>query len=69
MSRWKPGELVVDSADLDLSALPPGTYQLTIGLYDAANGSRIPVLDAPDSTARGAVLTTLLIGEPSDPGN
>ena len=69
MSRWKPGELVVDSADLDLSALPPGTYQLTIGLYDAANGARIPVLDAPDSTARGAVLTTLLIGEPSDPGN
>lgn len=43
-SRWRPGELVVDSADLDLSALPPGAYHLDVGLYDAATGAVLPVV-------------------------
>ena len=47
-SRWRPGELVVDSADLDLSALPPGVYRLDVGLYDAATGVVLPV-HAPSS--------------------
>ncbi len=41
-SRWVPGELVLDSADLDTSALPPGVYRVLFGLYDAS-GARLPV--------------------------
>ncbi|HEU4325896.1 MAG TPA: glycosyltransferase family 39 protein [Roseiflexaceae bacterium] len=41
-SRWTPGELVLDSADLDTSGLPPGVYRVLFGLYDAS-GARLPV--------------------------
>jgi hypothetical protein len=47
-SRWQPGELVVDRADLALPALPPGDYRLLLGLYDAASGERL-ALAAPGS--------------------
>lgn len=41
-SRWQPGELVIDRADMPLPALPPGEYSLQIGLYDAATGQPLP---------------------------
>lgn len=41
-SRWQPGELVIDRADMPLPALPPGDYRLLIGLYDAATGAALP---------------------------
>ncbi|HMQ30635.1 MAG TPA: phospholipid carrier-dependent glycosyltransferase [Chloroflexaceae bacterium] len=41
-SRWRPGELVIDRADMPLPALPPGEYSLQIGLYDAATGAPLP---------------------------
>jgi hypothetical protein len=56
-SHWQPAELVIDSADLDLSSLPPGAYQVSFGLYDAATGAHPPV-SAGDSSG---VLTTLTI--------
>jgi hypothetical protein len=35
-SRWRPGALIRDDPDLALpSALPPGTYRLVVGMYDA----------------------------------
>lgn len=57
-SRWQPGELVIDRADLPLPALPPGAYRVEIGVYDGATGAPLPgVVDG----AAGApvVLTTL----------
>jgi 4-amino-4-deoxy-L-arabinose transferase-like glycosyltransferase len=41
-SRWAPGELVIDRADMGLPALPPGDYRLLIGLYDPASGAQLP---------------------------
>ncbi|GAB4216414.1 MAG: hypothetical protein OHK0022_57520 [Roseiflexaceae bacterium] len=41
-SHWAPGELVLDSGDLDTSGLPPGAYRVLFGLYDAT-GARLPV--------------------------
>jgi hypothetical protein len=42
-SRWRPGELVIDKADLPLPALPPGEYRLLIGVYDPASFAQLPV--------------------------
>jgi hypothetical protein len=41
-SRWRPGELVIDRADMPLPALPPGDYRLELGLYDGATGAPLP---------------------------
>ncbi len=41
-TSWRPGEPVVDHAGLLLPAeLPPGDYDLFLGLYDAATGGRL----------------------------
>jgi hypothetical protein len=41
---WEPGEWLDDEHSLALPAdLAPGRYQLLLGLYDAANGQRLPV--------------------------
>jgi hypothetical protein len=55
-SRWRPGELVIDRADLGLPALSPGEYQLLLGLYDAATGA---ALSAEDGAP--VVLTTITV--------
>lgn len=41
--QWQAGELVSDEITLDLSRVPSGTYRLSLGLYDADNGQRLPV--------------------------
>jgi len=36
MTRWEPGELVVDERELVVpSDVPPGTYRILAGLYHA----------------------------------
>jgi hypothetical protein len=42
---WLPGEIVLDSHKLDLTNVPSGTYQINVGLYDPADGERIPLPD------------------------
>lgn len=56
-SRWQPGELVIDRADMPLPALAPGPYRLLVGLYDAATGA--PLLTESSAPVE---LTTLIIG-------
>lgn len=55
-SRWQPGELVIDRADMPLPALPPGPYRLLVGLYDAATGAPLPT-----ETGAPVELTTLAV--------
>lgn len=44
-SRWQPGYVVGDLHCLQIPPhLPPGTYQLNVGLYDPATGARLPHL-------------------------
>jgi hypothetical protein len=43
-STWKPGELIVDRHGVLLpDDLPPGEYQLVVGLYDPVTGNRLLV--------------------------
>ncbi len=38
---WQPDEFISDAHLLDVSALPPGKYAITVGLYDQATGQRL----------------------------
>ena len=50
-SAWQPGEQVVEHVVLTISpAAKPGRYQLLLGFYDPANGSRLAVLDAANQS-------------------
>ena len=45
-NRWIPGQIVYDQAAAPLPPdLPPGRYQVRTGLYNEADGQRLPVLD------------------------
>jgi len=49
-SRWQRGEIVEDQHVLPVDGpLPPGHYQLRVGLYDPVAGTRLPIL-GPDGT-------------------
>ncbi len=48
-SLWDAGEIIVD--ERRLSDLPPGRYEVMVGLYDPASGQRLPV----EGAAEGAV--------------
>jgi hypothetical protein len=60
-SRWQPGELVLDRADLPLPALPPGAYRFDVGLYDAASGERLPVGEPAASAPHPDELLTVTV--------
>ncbi|MFQ6000111.1 MAG: hypothetical protein ACE5LG_00405 [Anaerolineae bacterium] len=54
-SSWAPGEEVSDRHGLPL-AVPPGDYQLRVGLYDAQTGERLQILDEEGSPEGEGVL-------------
>ena len=44
---WAEGQIIVDEHAIPLPAdLPPGAYQLAVGLYTPGNGQRLPATDA-----------------------
>jgi hypothetical protein len=50
-SLWDPGEIIADTITIPLPAdLPPGEYQLVIGLYDLLGGARLAVPDSADNS-------------------
>ncbi len=40
-SWWRPGDVITDTHIVPLANLPPGTYRVTAGMYDAITGTRI----------------------------
>ena len=45
--RWLPGQTVADRHTLVLPQnIPPGTYSIEVGLYDASSGDRLSVSDS-----------------------
>ena len=49
-SLWQPGDIIPDPHTLLLPAdLPPGEYQLAIGLYEPLTGVRLLRTDGGDS--------------------
>jgi hypothetical protein len=43
-------------------ALPPGTYQLTLGVYDPQTGARLPLVAGPAADPARAGADALLLG-------
>jgi hypothetical protein len=62
--NWLPG-VIPDSYTLDLSNVPPGTYTVAIGLYDAVTTLRYPASGSAFDplTGEGADADRLFIGE------
>jgi hypothetical protein len=47
---WEPGEYVDDRLTIDLSAVPPGTYRLKVGIYHSGSGGRLGTIPTfPDN--------------------
>lgn len=45
-SGWMLGEVIVDRHEIPVAEdIPPGTYRLVWGMYDASTGVRLPILD------------------------
>jgi hypothetical protein len=42
---WKPGEVVLDTVTVATRGLPPGSYRLELGVYDAQGGARLQLSD------------------------
>jgi len=56
-NRWIPGQVIVDRFEVPLpSDAPPGRYQVRVGLYNEADGQRLPVLDATGKAVDNQVL-------------
>lgn len=46
-NRWFPGEYITDEYTLQLpNDLAPGDYHILVGMYEEANGERVPLMDA-----------------------
>ncbi|MBN1889215.1 MAG: hypothetical protein JW850_14575 [Thermoflexales bacterium] len=50
-STWQEGQIVSDEMTLGLENVPPGTYQLAIGVYDAYTGERLAITGYPPHMA------------------
>ena len=44
-SFWWPGEVISDVITISLVDVPAGEYGLAVGVYDAATGERLVVVD------------------------
>jgi hypothetical protein len=45
-TSWAPGQVIVDEIALAVAAdAPGGTYHIAVGMYDAASGGRLPVIN------------------------
>jgi 4-amino-4-deoxy-L-arabinose transferase-like glycosyltransferase len=54
---WRAGDQILDEHILILpDDLPPGAYQLAVGLYDPASGVRVPLLDGSGDAAQWQVI-------------
>ena len=56
-NRWIPGQVIYDRFEVPLPpGTPPGRYQVRVGLYNEADGQRLPVLDAAGKQVDDQVL-------------
>ncbi len=45
--QWQPGEIIIQHIDVPIPpGTPPGDYRLRVGLFEAEQGTRLPLLDA-----------------------
>ena len=59
---WQMDDVVDDTLLLTIpSNASPGKYLLLVGIYDTANGQRLPIIDTDDFGAGRLLLTTIAI--------
>jgi hypothetical protein len=57
-SLWEPGEVIRDTLQVPISPqLPPGEYDVVVGLYELATGQRLPVEGSTDGSITLTQLT------------
>jgi hypothetical protein len=67
-SKWAPGEQIGVPLPIALPPeLPPGTYTLTLGLYDPVSFARLPLTAGPAADPLVAGPDAALLGEVSIP--
>lgn len=55
-SLWEPGEIIRDTYPLTLDpTIPPGEYQLLVGMYLPESGQRLPLYDPTGDLVRDAI--------------
>ncbi len=65
MTIWQPGEPITDRFAIWLPGdLPPGSYEIRVGIYHPASALRLPVLSAVDSGPDYVVLGRLVVPGP-----
>jgi hypothetical protein len=53
-TSWAPGQVVIDDLALPVDGgAPAGTYMIAVGMYDAASGGRLPMVDASGNRLPG----------------
>jgi hypothetical protein len=63
-TAWLPGEVVEDTYAIEVvSGAPSAQYELEVGMYDAATGDRLRVLDAERRSVDNRVLLPGLVIE------
>ena len=63
---WRKGEIVRDQYDLTIPLdVPPGEYQIEVGMYVAGTGERLPILNVDGQVEENRVLLgTVWVEEP-----
>jgi hypothetical protein len=63
-SSWQTGEEIIDHHGLTLPAdIPPGEYNVALGLYDATSGERLLVITAEQGMPTGRVVVGPVVVE------
>jgi hypothetical protein len=66
--EWHLGDRLEDTMRLDLPPdLPPGGYQLLVGLYDQGSKANLPLVDEDGAPTTGRLLFPVLALDPSPP--
>jgi hypothetical protein len=65
-SRWQPGQLVRDEYTLALATAPrPSVYQVTVAVFDADSGTRLPLLDTAGTNVTAAAVGVAKVPPPA----
>ncbi|HLY26988.1 MAG TPA: hypothetical protein VKQ72_11660, partial [Aggregatilineales bacterium] len=54
---WQTGEIIFDEWRIIVPKLPPGTYEIRAGMYDASSGKRLPIMQNGDLVGEWIKLT------------
>jgi len=68
-AQWSPGDVIVNRKEIDLEpGVPPGEYQVLVGVYSASLDSRLSVLDEEGRVVGTTIsLGPVIVSKPQKP--